>query len=71
MHQRPTRAALTARFDWAEPASRIVVTVSPKGPGKGLLAVTHEKLPDAGAAARSKATWRESLAALKALLERD
>jgi hypothetical protein len=71
MHQRPTRAVLTARFDWAEPPSRIVVTVSPKGPGKGLVAVTHEKLPDAGAAARSKATWRESLAALKALLERD
>jgi uncharacterized protein YndB with AHSA1/START domain len=70
MHQRPTRAALTARFDWAEPPSRIVVTVAPKGPGKGLVAVAHEKLPDARAAERSKAAWRESLAALKALLER-
>ncbi len=70
MQQRPTRAALTARFDWSEPPSRIVVTVAPKGPDKGLVAVTHEKLPDAQAAERSKATWRESLVALKALLER-
>ena len=70
MRQRPTRAALTARFDWSEPPSRIVVTVDPKGPGKGLVAVGHEKLPDAEAAERFKASWREALATLKALLER-
>ena len=55
MRQRPTRAALSARFDWAEPASRVVVTVAAKGPGRGLVAVAHEKLPDATAAKRSKA----------------
>jgi uncharacterized protein YndB with AHSA1/START domain len=70
MRQRPTRAARTARFDWSEPPSRIVVTVDPKGPGKALVAVAHEKLPDAEAAERFKASWREALATLKALLER-
>ncbi len=70
MRQRPTRANLTARFDWADPPSRIVVTVVPKAPGKVLVAVGHDKLPDAEAADRFKAAWRESLGALKALLER-
>jgi uncharacterized protein YndB with AHSA1/START domain len=70
MRRRPTRAALSARFDWDEPPSRVVVTVAAKGPGKGLVAVAHEKLPDATAAERSKADWRASLDALKALLER-
>ena len=64
---RPTRAALTARFDWADPPSRIVVNVAPKAPGKVLVAVAHERLPDAEAADRLKAAWRESLGALKAL----
>jgi len=33
------------------------------------LGLAHEKLPDADAAARMKAMWRERLTALKALLE--
>ena len=69
LRQRPTRATLTARFDWSDPASRIVVSVVSKGPGKALVAVAHERLPDAETAARLKTAWRESLARLKALLE--
>jgi uncharacterized protein YndB with AHSA1/START domain len=69
LRSRPTRAAWTARFDWADPPSRIVFTVIPKSPGKALIAVGHEKLPDAEAAARLKTAWRGWLGDLKALLE--
>lgn len=69
--QRATRAALTARFDWADPASRVVVNVSPKGENKVLVAVAHEQLPDAETGERLKAAWRRSLGDLKALLEQE
>jgi hypothetical protein len=66
---RPTRAALTARFDWGDPASRVVVNVVPKGEGKILVSVAHEQLPDAETGERLKAEWRRSLGELKAILE--
>ena len=69
MHQRPTRAALSARFDWSDPPSRVIVTVVPKGADKTVVAVAHEQLPDAEAGERQKAAWREWLGALKTVLE--
>jgi hypothetical protein len=69
MRQRPTRAALTARFDWSDPASRVVLTVVPKGADRALVAVGHERLPDAESAERLKAAWRVWLGDLKAFLE--
>ena len=70
MTQRATRAARTARFDWTEPPSRVVVTVTEKGAGRVTVAVQHEQLPDPATAERLKAMWRERLGALKAVLER-
>jgi uncharacterized protein YndB with AHSA1/START domain len=70
MRQRPTRAALSARFDWSDPPSRIVVTVVPKGEGKTLVSVAHGQLPDAESGEQLKRAWREWLVALKATLER-
>jgi hypothetical protein len=67
--RRPTRAAGTARFDWPDPPSRIVVSVDPKDAGRSVVGVAHEKLPDAEAAERLKASWRAWLSALKALVE--
>ena len=66
---RPTRAARTARFDWQEPPSRVVVTATPRG-GKTAVTVTHERIKDAADAARLKASWRTWLGDLKAYLER-
>jgi len=66
---RPTRARLTARFDWAAPPSRVVVTVAAKDDGRSLLAVAHERLPDAEAGERMKASWRTWLDDLKSMLE--
>ena len=70
MRQRPTRAALSARFDWGDPPSRVVVTLVPKGMDKAVVAVAHERLPDAESADRLKAAWREWLGQLKTHLER-
>ena len=71
MRQRPTRAALAARFDWSDPPSRLIVTVISKDAGKTTVAVTHERLPDAESAERFKRTWRDRLGELKRVLDRD
>jgi hypothetical protein len=70
LRQRPTRAANTARFDWADPPSRVVVTMVPKTATRSTIAVTHEQLPDDAAAERFKTAWRGWLGALETLLER-
>jgi uncharacterized protein YndB with AHSA1/START domain len=70
MRRRPTRAVLTARFDWSDPKSRVVVNIVPKGHGKALVAVGHEQIPDAESVQRLKAAWRGWLGELKAVLER-
>ena len=69
MRQRSTRARNTARFDWVEPPSRVVVSLVPRGDGRTTIAVAHERLPDAVAGERLKSSWRAWLAALKTLLE--
>ncbi len=69
MRRRPTRARNTARFDWDEPPSRVVVSLAPKDDGRTTITVGHEQLPDAEAGERMKARWREWLAALKTVLE--
>jgi hypothetical protein len=69
MRQRPSTAAGVARFDWPEPASRVMVAVVAKGPAKATVNVVHSKLADAAAAEERKAFWREHLTVLKPLLE--
>lgn len=69
MRRRPTTAANTARFDWADPPSRIVVFLTPRGETRTQVTVAHERLPDGDDLEKRKAFWRDRLAALKALLE--
>ena len=69
LRERPTKAKLTARFDWSDPTSRVVVTIVPKAPDKSTVAVGHEQLPDAESAERLKSAWRASLGDLKSFLE--
>lgn len=69
MTPRPTRSALSARFDWSDPVSRVVVTISPRGPGRATVSVSHERLPDAEAAAELKGSWRAWLEALRTRVE--
>jgi hypothetical protein len=60
----------SARFDWEDGATRLVVGFDDKGPAKSQVALSHERVPDAEVAAELKAYWRERLGVLKALLER-
>ena len=66
---RPSRSKLTARFDWTDPASRLMVTIVPKDAGRCLVAVAHGRLPDAETAERLKVAWRGWLTNLKTTLE--
>jgi hypothetical protein len=59
----------TMRLDWGE-VGRLAVYFDPSGE-RTRLAVQHEKLPDREAAERWKAFWRERVAALKDLLEKE
>ncbi len=69
MTVRTSNRGRSARFDWADPPSRIAYNLAPKGEAKTQISLGHEKLLDADAAARLKAMWRERLIALKELLE--
>jgi hypothetical protein len=66
---RTTRPNRSARFDWEDGATRVIVDFEAKGDAKSTISLVHERLPDAETAERTKAAWRERLAALKAELE--
>lgn len=59
----------SARFDWLDGGTRVGVTFIPKGRTKSLVGVEHSHLPNTKEADKTKAYWRERLAALKHLLE--
>lgn len=69
LHERMSQPGRSARFDWDNGASRVNVTFNALDDGKSQVAVEHDHLPDARAAAERKAYWRERLTALKSLLE--
>lgn len=70
MRQRPNKATLVARFDWADPESRLVVAIVSKG-DRSTVAIAHERIRDAATADRLKLAWRGWLGDLKTLLEGD
>jgi Domain of unknown function (DUF4287) len=59
----------TARYDWEDGSTRVIVGFESAGDAKSRVALSHERLPDADAADAMKAWWRERLTALKAQLE--
>lgn len=69
LHERGSQPGRSVRFDFGDGATRVLVGLAPKGPGKSQVAVQHERLPDARSAEERKAYWRERLTALKILLE--
>ena len=64
------RRPKSARFDWGDGETRVIVGFEDKGPSKSIVGLEHERLPDGAEAERMKAFWRERVAALKELLER-
>lgn len=71
MSVRTVVANRTARFDWGDGRTRILVTFDAKGPMKSSAHVSHERLPDETVAEVAKAQWKMRVAELKAFLERD
>jgi hypothetical protein len=69
LRERTATRPRSARFDWGDTTTRIVVGFESKANGKSLAALAHEKLPDAAEAERMKAYWRERVAVLKEVLE--
>ena len=61
--------AWTARLDWDDGRSRLLVTFEDKGPDKTTVTVSHERLPDPDEAEAAKLAWRRRLSALKSFLE--
>lgn len=59
----------SARFDWGDGTTRVIVGFLDKGEGRSALALEHERLADGAEAERMKAFWRARLGALKAQLE--
>jgi hypothetical protein len=71
MSLRTSVANKTARFDWGDGATRILVTFDAKAPMKSSAHVSHERLPDETVANVAKAQWKKRVADLKAFLEQD
>ena len=70
LSERTATRPKSARFDWGDGSSRVMVVFDPKGEEKSTMALQHVRLPDAGEAERMKAYWRERVTALKEELER-
>ena len=66
---RTATAPRSARYDWEDGTTRVIVGFESAGAAKSQVALSHERLPDADTAEEMKAWWRERLSALKAGLE--
>jgi len=69
LRERTATPHRTARFDWGEGSTRVIIGFEVKDERKSVVALAHERLPDSESAATMKAFWRERLSGLKALLE--
>jgi hypothetical protein len=70
LRERKVLKPKSARFDWGDGETRLVVSFTAKGKAKSTVSLAHERLADAAEAERMKAFWRERVVALKELLER-
>jgi hypothetical protein len=70
LRERTATKPKSARFDWGDGGTRVIVGFESKGDAKSTVALEHERLPDAVEAERMKAFWRDRVAALKQVLER-
>jgi hypothetical protein len=69
LRERTATRPRSARFDWGDGETRLIVGFEAKDDGRSIVALAHERLPDAEEAERMKAFWRERVSALKQALE--
>jgi uncharacterized protein YndB with AHSA1/START domain len=70
LRERTASKPKSARFDWGDSETRVIVGFTAQSEAKSTVALEHERLADAEEAERMKAFWRERVAALKEVLER-
>jgi hypothetical protein len=70
LSERTATRPRSARFDWGDGTSRVIVAFDAKGERKSTMALQHVRLADGDEADRMKAYWRERVSALKEELER-
>jgi hypothetical protein len=70
LSERTATRPKSARFDWGDGSTRVMVVFESKGERKSRMALQHVRLPDGDEAERMKAYWRERVNGLKEELER-
>ncbi len=70
LRTRTATAPRSARYDWEDGSTRVIVGFEDLGESKSRVSLSHERLPDAETADEMKSWWRERLTGLKAQLER-
>jgi Domain of unknown function (DUF4287) len=70
LRERTATRPRSARFDWADGPTRVIVDFEAKGEAKSTVTLEHGRLADAAEAERMKAYWRDRVSALKSQLER-
>ena len=70
LRERTATKPKSARFDWGDGTTRVIVGFESRGEAKSTAALEHERLADAEEAKRMKAFWRERVTTLKEVLER-
>ncbi|MGH2590696.1 MAG: DUF4287 domain-containing protein, partial [Actinomycetota bacterium] len=66
---RTATAPKSARYDWEDGTTRVIVAFDAIDRAKSRVAISHERLPDSDTAEEMKAWWRERLTGLKSQLE--
>ena len=69
LHVRTASPPKSARYDWEDGSTRVIVGFYAKGDDKSQVALEHARLPDADTAEEMKSWWRERVGALKEMLE--
>jgi hypothetical protein len=69
LRERTTIAPRSARFDWGDDGSRVLVVIDAKSATKSTVTVDHTRLTGADTAEKMKAHWRSALANLATRLE--
>ncbi len=69
LRERTAKPNRTARYDWGDGSTRVIVGFEAKGEAKSTVALSHERLPDADSADSIRSYWRERLAVLKEEIE--
>ena len=69
LRRRTATAPKSARYDWEDGSTRVIVGFESLAPSKSRLSLSHERLADTDSAEEMKRWWRERLDSFKAHLE--